>query len=149
MLQVPRIRQPNRVTCLPACVWAVLRYQELPVELDDIIAACRLDSRGAVQEIALQGLRDEGWEVESLTSFDAADVAAELAEGRPLIISLARHERVAHAVVVCAIEGQVVTVMDPLEGGYVQMPLAEVLWQLEEGLSGGFFIAGADPSVCD
>jgi hypothetical protein len=117
---------------------------EVPVDLDEIIAACHLDSRGAVQELALQGLREAGWDVETISRFDPDETSAALADGRPLIIGLTRSQRLAHAVVVCAIDTRNVTVMDPAEGEYVEIPLIEVLLQMEEGLGGGFYIAGPD-----
>ena len=86
-LAVPRIKQPNPVACLPAAVWVVVTHQGYSVGYEEIAAACRMDANGSVQEIALDGLREAGFDVEVLSRWDEAAVVCALEEGRPLIVS--------------------------------------------------------------
>jgi hypothetical protein len=91
------------------------------VSYEEVEAACLLDARGAILELALQGLREAGWEIDVVEEFDIDEVSAALSDGRPLITTvLSRGEpnRMAHAVVVCAVTGAELTVMDPLVGDY-------------------------------
>lgn len=144
MLWVPRRRQPDRVSCLPTCVWAVLEFEGQDVTFDEVVAACLLGSHGAVLELALQGLREADWDVQVVDDFDLELIQEALDEGRPLITTIrsADREPMAHAVVVCAIGRQDVIVMDPLVGEYVSVPLADFNRSYGHRFSGGFFIAG-------
>jgi hypothetical protein len=95
----------------------------------------------------MDGLREAGWDVEWLDEFDPAAIREALAEGRPPILTLSlgwvENAYFAHAVVVCAWTEDIVTVMDPLHGEYVEIPQETVFLDGASGIGGGFFIAGA------
>jgi len=145
MLDIPRRRQPNAVTCLPTCVWCVLTFHGYSVDLDDIIEACRLDSLGASDELALQILREQ-WDVEEVHEFDPAFIRDALDDSRPLILTYNVAElgihTLGHAVVICDATEGAITVMDPSFGDYYTLSWkdAELLFGIE--FNRGFFIAG-------
>jgi hypothetical protein len=60
MLQIPRLRQPDEVTCLPTCVRSVLVYRGHPVSDAEVADACRVSRRGAVLDLARDGLSEAG-----------------------------------------------------------------------------------------
>ena len=146
MLLVPRRRQPDPIACLPTCIWSVLTFQGNTVDYEEVVAACRLDWRGAVLELAIQSLREAGWDVEVVSELDMEQVRAALAEDRPLIASMLPEEAVGdlvtHAIVICGLSDETITVMDPLLGDYVSLPLAEAAEELHLRFSRGLFIAG-------
>lgn len=146
MLRVPLLRQPDDVSCLPACVWSVLTYAGNQVDYEAIEAACRLDQFGAVQELAIQALREAGWDVEVLDGFELETIRLAIQEDRPLILCLdlgnMRPRRFLHAVVVCDLAPRSVRVMDPALGAYVDLPLESVRHRAGTGLTASFFIGG-------
>lgn len=139
-LLVPLCRQPNPVTCFPACVWSVLRYQGQAVSYEAVEEACLLDELGAVDELAMQGLREAGWDVELLQDPSLEELGASLEEDRPIIALLALgsvgSQVLLHAVVLCGLDEAHLTVMDPLVGEYIELPLAEVRRLLAPGFNG-------------
>src|SRR5687768_9137959 len=146
MLPVPRLRQPDSVSCLPACVWSVLRFQGYEVEYPDVARACRLGQLGAVPELAIQGLMEAGWDVEVLREFDVETVEEALAAERPLIVMLTVGsigiESFGHAVVLRGITEEAVSVMNPMIGEYETIPRHEFADLVARDFSGAFFIAG-------
>ena len=146
MLLVPRRRQPNPVACLPTCVWSVLTFEGYAVDYEEVAAACLLDNRGAVLELTGLGLQEAGWDVEILAEFDLERVKTALDEERPLVAALRIEplggEPMAHAVVICGLTEDTLTVMDPLAGDYVALPLHEIVKDLPVRFKGGFFITG-------
>ncbi len=151
MLAVPTIRQPNATTCLPACIWSVLTYHGYEVDLDDLIDLCEVGRFGACQEVALQALSDAEWDVEVLSKWDRRLVSEALADDRPVIMSLLLGQvgphPLAHAVVVCGLDDQSITVMDPLQSDYATLDLATVEMFLGDGIIGAFILAGSLPAT--
>jgi ABC-type bacteriocin/lantibiotic exporter with double-glycine peptidase domain len=139
-LPVPLCRQPSSVTCFPACVWSVLRYQGQGVSYEELEEACLLDELGAVDELAMQGLREAGWDVELLQDPTLNELEASFDEDRPVIALLALGavgtQVLLHAVVLCGLEGEVLTVMDPLVGEYVDLTITEVRQIIAPGFNG-------------
>ncbi len=130
MLQVPRIPQPDDVTCLPACVRAVLAYWGQSLSDAEAAALCRTFLRGTLLDVAVRGLADAGIDAD-LRQFDSTDELAELLdEGRPVIVILRHPAGGLHAVVVCDVDASVVTIMDPAVADYRTLPLSrfEDLW---------------------
>ncbi|MBI3911098.1 MAG: hypothetical protein HY320_09220 [Armatimonadetes bacterium] len=151
MLLVPCVRQPDHITCLPMCVWAVLRFGGFTVEFDEVLAACRVDRRGAVWQLTALSLQEAGWDVEVVRSLDLDAIRASLAEERPLIAILLRDpedpEPFAHAVVVCDVEDAGLVVMDPSPGEYVRLPWSTANWNLADAFVSGLLIGGATTSA--
>lgn len=143
MLPVPRRKQDSDVTCLPTCVWAVLAFEGFEVSYDDILDACRMDQRGAVLELALEGLAEAGWDLEFARSMDPQSISEHLADERPLIAVIEERSRpkshLAHAVVICDLRDDELVVMDPSVGEYVSMPLHGER-DIRVEYRGGFFI---------
>lgn len=96
-LPVQACRQPNAVACLPTAVWVVLSDRGHAVSYDEIAEACEMDARGAVQEIALQGLREAGFDVDLLEEWDADAVRSALENDQPVIASIPLSALFAHA----------------------------------------------------
>lgn len=146
MLRVPKLRQPDLVTCFPTAVWAVLLYHGYEVEFGEVASACRLGRYGVLQEIAVQGLREAEYDVQVAEVVDAETIRSALDGDCPLIITVetgvTEEGGFGHAVVVCDLEGDVLTVMDPLRGEYEHLSLGEALPQLGRGLSGALLISG-------
>ena len=146
MLLVPRRKQESDVTCLPTCVWAVLTFEGFDVSYQDVREACRMDQRGSVLELAIQGLSEAGWDVEFAQSLDSQSIAEQLSEERPLIAVIGerslRERRLAHAVVICELKEDQLVVMDPAVGEYVIVPMQRDGDILPE-YRGGFFIGQA------
>jgi hypothetical protein len=124
----------------------VLRHQGHDVELDEIVALCRLGPFGALQDRAAQSLREAGWDVELVDEFDVEAVKAAIEEGRPLVVSLdlgrVGEAEFAHAVVICDIGRDTVVVMDPWYGDYRELRMVDVMLQVGRGLSGMLLIGG-------
>ena len=150
MLRVPPQRQPDPVTCLPACVWSVLQYVGQSVSYDEIEVACRLGRYGALDDLAIQGLMEAGWDVEVVQQFDPEFLRAAIEDERPLILTLttghAGLHGFAHAVVLCDLTEDMLTVMDPLYGDYRTLAFAEASVRFAAGFR-GFFICGTAPAT--
>ena len=145
ILDVPRRRQPDGVTCLPTCVWCVLTFQGYRVDLDDVIEACRLDTLGASDELALQSLREQ-WDIDEVREFDRSSIRDALDDSRPLILTYEVGEvglhSLGHAVVICGATDDAIVVMDPLFGDYQTIPWEDAETRFGTGFNRGFFIAG-------
>jgi hypothetical protein len=143
VLYVPRRKQDSDVTCLPTCVWAVLTFEGFDVAYEDILEACRMDERGAVLELAIQGLAEAGWDVEFTRTLDLQSISEHLSEERPLIAVLEegglRQSRLAHSVVICDFMEAELVAMDPAVGEYVNVPLQDAR-DIHLEYRGGFFI---------
>jgi hypothetical protein len=96
--------------------------------LEEAIEACRLGNRGANVEIAAEGLREAGWDVEPIRHFDERELERALEDGQPpiVVVALGGAEDMAHAVVLCSIASDSVTVMDPSVGEYVTLPRVQL-----------------------
>jgi hypothetical protein len=148
MLRVPPLRQPDPAACFPTAACAVLLFRGVVVEYEDIAEACGLSSAGTVQERAIQGLCENEFEVEVLTEFDRETIADAIAEERPPILTLEMRPGVAqgHAVVICDLEGDVLTVIDPAFGEYRQLRWSEILPLVGRGITGVVLIGGVEPN---
>ena len=147
MLKIQPYRQPDRIHCLPACVWSVLRFMGEEVPYDVVVEACALGPLGAIDEIAMQGLREAGWDVDVLGSPDRESIEAALAEERPVILTLPVGKQGSdfflHAVVVCDADGEGLTIMDPQVGDYKSLPARALLLRSGHGLVGPLLIGAA------
>lgn len=130
MLRIPRLRQPNSVACLPTCVRAVLAYHGRQVSDDEAAEMCRTDSAGTVADLAVQGLAEAGIDAEFRQFGSLDDLREWLLDGSPIITFLWHPAGSAHAVVVCDVSADTVTVMDPALGDCIELPIAqfEALW---------------------
>ncbi len=130
MLKVPLVRQPNDTACLPTCVRAVLAYRGFRLSHDDVAEMCRTQKTGSAAELAVDGLIEAGIDAE-LHQFDGmVELQAALEDGRPVVAILQHLSGGTHAVVVCEISADTVTVMDPALGDYVELPVQrfEAFW---------------------
>jgi len=147
MLPVPRYRQRDPISCLPTCVHAVLEYRhgENAITYEDVFEACCLDSKGAVVDLAIQGLQEAGWDLGILTYQDLASIKELVDIGDPVVVIRAVIQQgsnsLGHAVVVCALDDSSITVMDPAVGDYITLALADNDL-LETEIIQGFTIAG-------
>jgi ABC-type bacteriocin/lantibiotic exporter with double-glycine peptidase domain len=147
MLLVPCFRQPDPVACLPACVWSVLTYQGYQVSFDAIREMCSLDRKGANIEVAMLGLSRADWDLRVVEPIEPATLMEALDEDQPVIVTLSTEEMLfeeaAHAVVVCGLDGESVTVMDPAAGDYREMPVTEFVEAVVRAAQPGFWVGGA------
>lgn len=145
MLRVPRFRQPDEVSCLPTCVYAVLVYEHglHIVTYEEIARICRLDAQGAVDYVAVQSLSESEWDVEMLDGLDLDDVKTILDEDRPVILILGQGEHLAHAVVACDVTAEALVVMDPAVGDYREIQLSDEVLLVESAFMSGLLISGS------
>ncbi len=148
MLLVPPTKQPHSLACLPTCVWAVLKYLEREPDYEEIDELCLPGPFGALQYVALQSLREAGYEVDEVEELEVADIERSVSEGRPLIVSLppgGQHTgRFGHAVVICGlVDEETLRVMDPSIGDYRDLPLRQFLVHVQRGLTEPFYIGFA------
>lgn len=151
MLYVPRLRQPDEVSCLPTAVTSVLRFHGYPAEYADVAAACKLGPLGALQEISIQGLLETGYDVEVMSEFDSSSLRDALEQERPVIVtliggSLASGE-FGHAVVACGLDEDAVMVMDPAQGDYIRVPWGSFVQRVGKGISGALIIGAAQQAA--
>ena len=122
MLRVPAIRQPSEITCLPTCVRAALLFLGRSIPQEEAEDACGTGSRGTVVDVALDGLAGAGMDAELRQFASIDDLLGELSDGQP-VIALIRHPSGSlHAVVVCDVTDDTVTIMDPGKGAYEGVP---------------------------
>lgn len=149
MLEVPRRCQPDAFGCLPTCVWSVLTFQGYVLEYEEVEAACLVGPRGALLELAVQGLQEAGWDVEMAEELDLDTIRSAMEQERPIIASVIagriEGQPLAHAVVICDLTEDTLVVMDPRVGDYVSLPLKEFSDVFAGRYAGGFLIAGAAP----
>ena len=151
MLYVPRLRQPDDVSCLPTAVTSVLRFHGYPADYADVADACKLGPLGALQEISLQGLLEAGYEVEVMSEFDSSSLSDALEQERPVIVTLMGGPLApgsfGHAVVACGLDEDAVTVMDPARGDYVRVPWDSFVKRVGRGISGALIIGAAQEAA--
>lgn len=128
MLRVPFVLQPDAVTCLPSCIFAALQCQGHSIEYEDIEQICKLDHRGAVPDIAIAAIREDGWDVEEIVNFEITRLREAIDDGIPIVarvnIKGYSGEAFDHAVVVCDIAEDEVVYMDPQSSSeYQRLPL--------------------------
>jgi ABC-type bacteriocin/lantibiotic exporter with double-glycine peptidase domain len=126
MLRVPRLKQPDSTSCLPTCVEAVLRYHGYAANAARIREWCYTTSRGSDADLAVQGLNEAGIDAELLQCGSLAEIRELLDQGRPPIVLLFEVGDYYHTVVVCDLDGDVFTFMDPRTGEYVQASAQEL-----------------------
>jgi ABC-type bacteriocin/lantibiotic exporter with double-glycine peptidase domain len=150
MLLVPRRRQPSPVECLPTCLWSVLTYEGYAIAYEEILRACLLGPRGALLELAAQGLREAEWDIEVVTEFDLDALRTALADERPMVAAFfmgeSGGEAYAHAVVVCGLDDEAISVMDPETGEYVRISIERFVRGDGRRFEQGLFIGGASRS---
>jgi ABC-type bacteriocin/lantibiotic exporter with double-glycine peptidase domain len=148
MLPVPRIRQPDPVSCLPAAVWCVLQYLGYAAPYEEVADACRMDRLGAVEPLAMAGLLEAGWDIQIVDEFDEEQIRLALENDTPLVATLylgkLGEDHLAHAVVVYGIEEETLQVMDPLVGEYVSSPRKRIESLFLTGFQ-AFLISGGFP----
>lgn len=127
MLRVPHRRQVDSVSCLPACVEAVLAYLGRDVPTEVVRRWCRTSAAGCDNDLAVQGLSDAGIDAELLQCEELADIEECLDAGRPPIVMLAVGDGWCHAVVLCGVSEDRVTCMDPIVGEYVELAREDFL----------------------
>ncbi len=149
------LRQPlGSNSCLSTCVCAVLRAHGISVKREEVAEWCEEDIDGCVFFIAVNGLREAGFEVEEVR--DTAKLLAlfqedELqSEPEPVIVTLKnpelwRIENMDHAVVMLNIREilppqQIVEYMDPLDGEIHEKSLDFFLQCWEHNACYGFRI---------
>lgn len=135
MLKVPIMRQPHDMACLPTCIRAVLAYHGYAISDDEAATVCRSGRGGAAAELAVDGLVEWGLDAE-LRQFDnVGDLGDAVEDGQPVVAILQHPAGGTHAVVVCEVAADTVTVMDPDLGDYVQLPTRrfEALWRPVQG----------------
>lgn len=124
MLKIPTLRQVSSVTCLPTCLRAVLAYRGLELSEEEVVEACDTSVDGTRADMAVQGLSDAGFDVEIRQFADAEALRECLGEGQPVIAFLQHPSGQLHAVVVCEVDAEEVTYMDPARGEYRSMSIA-------------------------
>src|SRR4029453_19164573 len=96
--------------------------------------------------MAIDGVRDLGWDIEYVTDFDVEVLRAALEDERPLITSVHSGQvgevAFGHAVILCGLDADHAVVMDPLVGDYVQVPVLALSSVAGHRFRGGFFITG-------
>ena len=129
----PLRQPPSRNSCLPTVVRAVLHWHGVQASPDEVSEWCQEESKGCLLDLAIDGLREAGFEVEELTAPTEAEMISLLREAvtseddyQPVIVTLqnpALGTTLDHAVVVIHIgQGQdldisnTVEYMDPLTG---------------------------------
>jgi hypothetical protein len=148
VLRVPKLRQPDPVSCLPTSVYSVLLYalEEAAPEYEVVARACVLGPKGAVDEVSFYGLREAELDVEVLYDLDPDQIAQAIGNDRPVVLLLGRGvvdgQPFAHAVVACEVTDTHLTVMDPDWGDYVELPIGSTSDWIDVGVVGGFLIAG-------
>lgn len=127
MLRVPRLRQPDPTACLPTCVLCVLRYYGHAAEYRDVRAWCHSTPSGSDPDLAVQGLADAAVDAQLLQCSSEEELRELIEDGVPPIAALALGNGYYHTVVVCGVGENSVTVMDPMAGDYIDVPLSEFL----------------------
>lgn len=149
MLRVPKLRQPDSISCLPTCIHSALiyLYGEAAPAYEEVVEACRLDLRGAVDELAFYGLQQCEWEVRVLLDPSPAAIRDEIEDDRPVIVLLDRGvalgQMMAHAVLACGVTDSGLFVMDPEVGEYVEILLFDDAGFIDGAVVRGFVIAGS------
>lgn len=145
MLRVPTLRQPDDVTCLPTCIRAVLAYHGRRVTSRDAADMCRTHEAGSGVVHALDALVDAGLDAD-LLQFDSVDDLTDLVtDGRPVIALLRHRGGGYHAVVVCGVTQDAVTIMDPAPGEYVTMPISQFMDMWSPLQSEGILVGARRP----
>jgi hypothetical protein len=118
------------------------------VEYEDLAQACGLSSAGTVQERAIQGLCESEFDVEVLADFNREMIADLIADERPPILTLELRPGLpqGHAVVICDLQGDMLTVMDPAFGEYRDLQWSEILPLVGRGITGVVLIGGVEPN---
>ena len=134
MLRVPCLRQPTKVTCLPTCVRAVLAYHGREIGDGEAAEMCNLGHAGAVAELAVDGLTDAGIDFSIRQFAEIGELGEELDDSGPVIAFVGHPSGSPHAVVVCDVDEDAVTFMDPAFGEYTTLSTAEFesAWQQVE-----------------
>jgi len=144
LLAVPALRQPDATACLPTCVEAVLLFLGYAVTHREVYGWCHATPSGSDSDMAVQGLMDHGFDAE-LLQVDSLDTLAEyVEEGRPPIVVLVQPGGGIHAVVVCGLTREGVSVMDPAFGRLMTIPQHDFL-QAWRRLDGESLLVGAAP----
>ena len=134
----PLLRQPpGSNACLPTCVYAVLLWHGENVTLDNVSAWCQEETQGCFLDIAIDGLRDAGFDLEELPTRTQDDAEEQLrnlftdSDPIPILVTI-QNPLISidsdHAVVVTDIrrvdtadgEQEIVEYMDPLIGDLAQ-----------------------------
>jgi predicted double-glycine peptidase len=114
----------------------VLAHQGRSLFDEDAIEMCGTESPGTVVDLAVQGLADSGIDSEFRQFTDLQELRELVLEDQPVIAFLWHPAGESHAVVVCDVGSETVTVMDPALGDYIDLPTDqfETLWcDLENG----------------
>jgi ABC-type bacteriocin/lantibiotic exporter with double-glycine peptidase domain len=93
MLFVPKLRQPDGVSCLPTCIQAALAFHGRQQELGELRARCAATSVGSNADLAVHRLNDAGYDAE-LAQIDCLEEPEEtLSAGLPpiVLVSEGRH----------------------------------------------------------
>jgi len=134
----PQIKQKSINGCPPTAVYSVLLWHEHQVSADDISEWCGEEADGCLLDLAINGLRDRGFDVEEIVAtseLEARELLYSLVidtdDPQPVIVTLQNIFLNAdgdHAVVVTnvrqepdnGVEREIVEFMDPAAGTMVQ-----------------------------
>ena len=102
----------------------------IPLSAEDAAQTCDTDHEGTVVDLALAGLAESGVDSELRQFSSVAELREFLNADQPVIVILRHPQRFLHAVVVCDVGEDAVTVMDPAQGELVTIAIArfESLW---------------------
>jgi len=133
-LEVPCFRQEQSYTCVPACLRMVLAYLGRPHSEADLARLCGTSRVGTSETGLTAALESLGCDYDYLQRAEVGEVAAFLAEERPVIVFV-RVEHLTpaasgrHAVVVCGIDSSAaageptgIVVLNPASGTEEVLP---------------------------
>jgi ABC-type bacteriocin/lantibiotic exporter with double-glycine peptidase domain len=137
-LDLPRFKQEEPWTCLPACIRIVFAYWELELSERAIAEACGSSPLGTTFDQAAAGIESAGFEA-LVTGDQGLDwLLEQLVCEQPVIVSQrfpTGRSPVRHAVVVEGMDDHSVFYIDPASGGPEALPHDEFLgrWHLAGG----------------
>ena len=125
-IDLPLLKQEAPHTCLPACLRIVMRYLDEDLSEGDIAGACRTTLAGTTVANAAHGAHALGFGATTVSASTLDDLLHYLDRNEPPVVLLGLEhlpygDHGTHAVVVCGLDGNQVTYVDPASGREMQL----------------------------